>query len=100
MKKSVLFVSLLFSFFCHSQITVQKIWVEKLSNPLGLGVARPSFTWQSASEGRGVMQTAYEIKVSRDNAAVWNSGKVTSDQSVAVQYKGSTLQADKKYSCQ
>lgn len=71
-----------------------------MANPLGIGTAKPMFTWQLSSEKRNTVQTAYEIKLASGDAAVWSSGKVTSPQSVAVVYGGSPLQSGKKYNLQ
>ena len=46
------------------------------------------------------MQTAYEIRVLSNKKAVWNPGKVSSDQSVHIPYAGAPLQSGKKYSWQ
>ena len=43
------------------------------------------------------MQSAYEIKVMQGKATHWNSGKVNSDSSVHVAYKGSSLNSGTKY---
>lgn len=83
---------------------MQNLLVENLNNPLGLDVAMPRFSWQLAADKRGVMQTAYEVRVSTSAASlkkntniVWGSGKVMSDSSVHVAYKGAPLQSGAKY---
>ena len=47
---------------------------EYLTEPLGLGIAKPRFYWNC--EG-GIKQTAYQIIAQRDGDVVWNSGKVS-----------------------
>lgn len=99
-----------FALFCLSlsaQLSVQALRVENLENPIGLDAMPPRFGWQIAPEParRGVMQTAYEIRVAanqRDLEAgknlVWASGRVASDASAWVPFGGSApLQAGKKY---
>src|SRR5690348_13748289 len=83
----------------NAQVKVQNLLTENLSNPIGLNVQQPRFSWQLSSEKRNVMQTAYELKVSTTSGGsdVWNSGKVTSDQSVYVPYSGQALQSGTKY---
>ena len=51
--------------------------------------AQPDFSWIVPLEHRGSKQTAYQIVVESDgkNNVVWDSGKVESDRSVAVEYK-------------
>ena len=86
-----------------AQLNVVKPRVENLQNPIGLDVLRPTFSWQLVSEKRNTTQTAYEIIVASTTAAIekgnadWKSGKISSDQSVLVQYKGPDLIAGKKY---
>lgn len=46
------------------------------------------------------MQTAYEIKVSSGKTSVWSSAKISSDQSVYIQYAGTPLVSGKKYEWQ
>lgn len=60
--------------------------------------SRPAFSWElPASDKRGVKQVAYRILVSTvpsilysNHTDVWDSGKVMSDQSVAVPFGGNT----------
>ncbi len=80
-----------------AQTQVSNLLCENLVNPIGLDVAEPRFSWQLASDKRDVMQTAYEIKVMAGKKTVWNSGKVDSDSSVHVAYKGSSFQPGEKY---
>ncbi|MFC0771693.1 family 78 glycoside hydrolase catalytic domain [Terrimonas alba] len=95
-----LFSSLFFVSICPAQLKVQNLLTENLSNPVGIDSKQPRFSWQLISDKRNTLQTAYEIKVSVDKNAVWSSGKVSSDQSVQVPYKGSSLQSAKKYQWQ
>mgnify|MGYP000109065297 FL=1 len=68
-------------------------------NPVGIDVVQPRLSWQIISDEKDVMQTAYEIRVagnrstlSRESNLIWNSGRVTSDKSVNVEYKGPQIQ--------
>ena len=83
-----------------AQVKIQQLLTENLSNPVGLDVQQPRFSWQLASEQRNVVQTAYELKVSTDKGQVWSSGKVSSNQSVQVLYAGAALQSNQKYTWQ
>ncbi len=105
MKKRLLgfIFSLLITIGCIAQIGVKNLLIENLTNPLGLDVIQPRFSWQLNSDNRNVMQTAYEIHVGNDaslksaKGVIWNSGKVASGQSVQVAYGGTLLQSGKKY---
>ena len=81
---------------CFSQVTVKNLLTENLSNPIGIGATQPRFSWLLISNKRNVIQTAYEIKVSLDKETVWSSGKITSAQSVQINYEGKALQSEKK----
>src|SRR5215470_4484140 len=101
MKKIVLaFVLFFICLFTSAQVQVSNLLCENLTNPIGLDVTQPRLSWQLISDKRNVLQTAYEIRVTSGKTAVWNSGKVNSDSSVHVAYKGTPLQSGAKYSWQ
>jgi len=81
-------------------LAVSNLLCENLSNPMGLDVKMPRFTWQLVSSNRNVMQTAYEIKVTKDKTTVWATGKIASEQSVLVPYAGSPLESNQRYTWQ
>jgi alpha-L-rhamnosidase len=73
---------------------------EYRSNPLGIDILQPRLSWQLQSESaqRGARQTAYQILAAssgdfleKDQGDLWDTGKVTSDQSVHVVYGGKPL---------
>ncbi|HWA35665.1 MAG TPA: alpha-L-rhamnosidase N-terminal domain-containing protein, partial [Cyclobacteriaceae bacterium] len=104
MKKSVLLLILgsFLSVGAFSQITIQSVSCENLTNPIGLDITQPRFSWVLASPGRNVSQSAYEIHVSKDPSSlgkgdVWNSGRIQSDQSVFIPYGGPALSSGEKY---
>ncbi len=81
-----------------SEIRVTDLRCEYLCNPLGIDVMQPRLSWKLESQWRGQRQTAYEILVAsneellKDNRAdLWNTGKVTSDQSIQIAYSGRPL---------
>ncbi len=101
MKKIVYFLLFQLSFlFTFSQVTVTNLLCENLSNPVGLDVKQPRFSWQLKSDKRNMAQTAYEIKLSAGKKQLWNSGKTASAQSVHVPYTGEALQSGRKYEWQ
>src|SRR4030095_12092179 len=98
-------IALPFLFFfaykvAFSQVQVSNLLCENLSNPIGVDVTQPRLSWQLVSAKRDVMQTAYEIKVTSGQSVIWNSGKIISDSSVHVVYKGSPLQSGVRYAWQ
>ena len=83
-----------------AQVKIQHLVTENLTNPTGLGVQQPRFSWQLVSDKRNVTQSAYELTVSAGKTAVWKSGKVPGDQNVQVTYAGDALQSGTKYTWQ
>ncbi|HEV2355365.1 MAG TPA: family 78 glycoside hydrolase catalytic domain, partial [Puia sp.] len=83
-----------------SQLTVNRLRTENLTDPLSLDSKSPRFSWQLQAPGRNELQTAYEVRViSRPGARdpLWTSGKVSSSASVQVAYKGPELQSGRRY---
>ncbi|QNA42674.1 alpha-L-rhamnosidase [Lacibacter sediminis] len=86
-----------------AQLKVEQLKTENLTNPIGLDVLQPYFSWQLVSDQRNTMQSAYELRVGTEPAAlvkgegIWKTGKINSDQSIHVPYKGAALTSNKKY---
>ncbi|RSL15942.1 alpha-L-rhamnosidase [Edaphobacter aggregans] len=81
-----------------------RLRVEQRTNPLGIDVARPVFTWQSDAAERDWKQSAYRILVASSAAAlgqgkgdVWDSGRVDSSESVGIAYGGPELKSRQRY---
>ena len=77
---------------------------EYKENPLGIDARKPRLGWQLQSTARGVVQSAYEIRVGGTEAAVragrdpvWTSGKVSSAESTQRAYEGPALQSGRRY---
>jgi alpha-L-rhamnosidase len=67
-------------------------------------VKAPRLFWQITAERRGVMQSAYEIRVAaserdllHNRATLWDTGRVASDQSAGVVYSGPALESSRRY---
>jgi alpha-L-rhamnosidase len=100
-KHFVLFLcSLFFATTIFSQLTITNLLTENRINPIGIDATQPRFSWQLNSDKRNTMQTAYEIKITSGKKNTWSSGKVNSDSSVHVVYKGSPLESNTKYTWQ
>jgi alpha-L-rhamnosidase len=100
----ILWMLLILSGFASAKTSLTGLKCEYLTNPLGLNVLTPRFTWQIESDETNVVQRAYEIRVTASRLAsgqkrelMWNSGKVNSDQSVNVEYKGKILDSGTRY---
>lgn len=84
-------------------VTVQKLRVCHLENPLGIDEETPVFSWQMESNRRGSRQEAYRIVVAKGEDAlgqkeyVWDSGKVEAGNSAGIPYEGKDLEAKSRY---
>ena len=81
-----------------SDISAVELKCEYAINPLGIDTSAPRFGWILKSATRGQAQSAYQIlvassaeKLEDDSGDKWDSGKVSSAQSVNVVYKGKAL---------
>ncbi|MBS6474887.1 MAG: family 78 glycoside hydrolase catalytic domain [Clostridiales bacterium] len=79
-------------------LTCEDLTVQYQSNPIGLDIKQPHFSWILRSEEKNVVQTTYCLTVTDETGtAVWNSGVVQSDSSVLVPYGGEPLQKQTRY---
>lgn len=100
-------------FFCDmakaallgSDVAPVQLRCEYQVNPLGVDVDNPGLSWkieersQDSNAARGVKQSAYRVLVASsekllagNKGDLWDSGKVSSDQSVHIEYKGKPLE--------
>ena len=71
---------------------------EYAANPIGIAPGQPvRLSWKMISADSNLLQTAYEIKVTKKGSTIWNSSRVNSGQSVHVLYKGPALNARTRY---
>jgi len=75
-----------------------------LESPLGIDTPHPVFSWRSDATRPNWMQSAYEVLVATDpanlksgKADAWDSGRVTSSESVNITYAGSPLKPQQRY---
>jgi alpha-L-rhamnosidase len=85
-----------------ADIQLQNLRCEMLVNPQGIDVTAPRLSWQLTGSGRNIQQTAYEIlvassvaKLAANQGDLWTSGKVYSNESIMVAYKGKALKSGK-----
>lgn len=76
---------------------------EYLENPLGIDAAKPRLSWKIGSGARGTLQTAYRVLVAsspellaKEQGDLWDSGQVSSDRSIQVEYAGKPLPSGKR----
>ena len=81
-----------------SEVVLYSLTTEGLTNPLGIDVTAPRFSWKIKSDKKCLVQTGYEIlvassreKLDAGDGDLWNSGKVESDAQLWIPYKGKVL---------
>lgn len=91
-------IVLLISFAKKDAVQLDNLRCEMLENPLGIQTSQPRLSWELESKERNVEQTAYQVLVASSEAKLkagegdlWNSGKVASNQSTHIVYKGKPL---------
>ena len=74
------------------------------ARPIGIDDRAPSFGWQLRSHKRAEGQSAYRILVASSPAILasgvgdlWDTGKVSSSESLQVAYEGAPLQSRQRY---
>jgi len=84
-------------------LTLGGLKCEYRVNPLGLDTAKPRLSWLLDSKERGQNQTAYQIlaattpdALAKGTGDLWDSGKVTSAESVHVVYGGQPLHSGQR----
>ncbi|WP_203257174.1 family 78 glycoside hydrolase catalytic domain [Hyunsoonleella ulvae] len=89
-----------------SSLKANDLRCEYKINPLGIDNVAPRLSWKLLDEAttRGQKQTAYQILVAsslenlnKNTGDIWDSGKVSSNQSVNNTYQGTSLASAKKY---
>ena len=72
-------------------------------NPLGVDSANPRLFWKLESNARGQRQSAYQIlgassakNLAHDKGDLWDSGKVSSDETIQIPYAGAALKSSQQ----
>ena len=81
-----------------TETAIVNLTCEYQINPLGIDVTKPRLGWQMATKRQNASQSAYQVfaggsiqAIESGNELIWNSGRVETDQSTQVVYKGSEL---------
>jgi alpha-L-rhamnosidase len=84
-------------------VTPVRLRCEYATNPLGIDTARPRLSWVLESSERNQVQTAYQILVAgtpenlaADRGDLWDSGKVSTSQTLHVVYSGRPLSSGQR----
>jgi alpha-L-rhamnosidase len=82
----------------QESIRIDNLRCEYLTNPLGIDVSSPRFSWEIAAAERDVYQQAYRIVVSDTQDDVcWDSGWTESNRTVGLSYEGVPLAGNHTY---
>jgi alpha-L-rhamnosidase len=91
---------------CHNaenNLRAGDLTCEKLTNPLSINTLKPELSWKTEGFGRARSQTAYQIivasnteKLKNDDGDLWNTFKVSSNESINIEYQGAALQTGQK----
>ena len=86
-----------------SRLGVAELRCERDLNPLGVDSPQPRLEWVLQSSDRGETQSAYRVLVAstpallaRDEADLWDSGRVPSDETEGIVYRGRPLQSSQQ----
>jgi len=88
----------------RTALSVDRLRTEHKESPTGIDAPKPRLGWQLRSDARGVVQSAYEIRVASSEAALeagrdlaWSSGRVASEDSTERIYEGTSLRSGERY---
>lgn len=94
----------LVTFITNGQISADHLRCEMAENPLAVIQNQPRLSWQLISTAQNVTQSAYQIlvasseeKLKKNEADIWNSGKVISNKNLQITYNGTSLKNETKY---
>lgn len=100
MKRIILILLSAFYLSSACGIEVDRLRCEMLTNPEGIATSQPRLSWVIFSKERNIIQTNYQIlmsssadKLSKNEADIWDSGKVNESQSIFVNYRGTPLKS-------
>ena len=77
-------------------LRVASLRTEHLDNPIGIDAENPRLSWIIISDDKNVIQKHYRVQASETDAfdrIIWDTGKVESDRSQGVRYRGRELKS-------
>ena len=100
MKRFILFATVCFVAISMFALEVNNLKTQAYTNPIGIDITTPSFSWMLSSTERGVVQVSYNIKVSTErdfSDVVWESGTIESNLSTDVMATGFSPKVRTRY---
>ncbi|MGN0164365.1 MAG: family 78 glycoside hydrolase catalytic domain [Candidatus Ornithomonoglobus sp.] len=83
-----------------TSMEIYSMRTDDMENPIGIDNSTPSFSWKLRSTERGETQKSCKITVAKNadmSGEIWNSGTVTSGNSINIAYNGNALEAMTRY---
>ena len=91
-------------FSAAQSLSTTKLRCEYQENPIGIDIKVPRLSWQLVAKNKNTIQTGYHIKVAKKKEdveqginLVWDTKKITANESVHVAYQGEALVARQRY---
>lgn len=82
----ITFVCAFMPLLALAQVELSALRTNSLDTPIGIDPeGKLSFSWIATSQNKGASQISYEVTLYRGKTRVWGSGKVKSDNSIAVE---------------
>lgn len=88
----------------NADIGILNLRCEYRTEPHGIDVKKPRFSWVLLSDERNQIQSAYRIIVSsnlkslnKDKGDIWDTGKTISGMSIQIEYSGEDLRSSTPY---
>jgi alpha-L-rhamnosidase len=83
-------------------ISITELKIENQDSLIGTDILQPRFSWRLTSDKSGITQSAYQINVFEKESSgfrkiIWDSSKVSSRDSINIQYEGHSLQSRSLY---
>ncbi len=81
-------------------LKITRLRCEYLENPMGIAVPKPRFGWTIESDLRDLAQRSCRLQVApapEFSDLLWDSGELSTGESVALEYGGPALEAGKRY---
>ena len=82
----------------RAELEAENLKCEYVRTPLGLETKHPRLSWTLSADERAQKQTAYRLivasskdKLAENNGDLWDTGKVKSDDTINIKYRGKSL---------
>ena len=98
--KAITLLVLLFASTGQAALKPVHLRCEYLEEPIGIDKTAPRLSWQLESKERAQKQSAYQIQVASSEAKLkknegdlWDTSKISSDESTQIAYAGKPLES-------